>query len=174
MSAPILITLLGGGVGGKSALVHRLMNDSFMDQMNDYFEEKFTKRIKIDGKEVELEVLDTPGQEEYSAMLESWISGAEGVMLVYRINCRNSFAEIVGRDLINKINQVPILLVGSWCDKEGERMVSSEEGQFFAEKHGLAFIEVSSLTGHNVNLAFETMGRMVLKKRDEKSSGKKK
>lgn len=41
-----------------------------------------------------LEVLDTAGQEEYTALRDQWIRDGEGFILVYSITSRNSFKRI--------------------------------------------------------------------------------
>ncbi|KAI5776813.1 ras-2 protein [Geopyxis carbonaria] len=41
-----------------------------------------------------LEVLDTAGQEEYTALRDQWIRDGEGFVLVYSISSRSSFARI--------------------------------------------------------------------------------
>lgn len=41
-----------------------------------------------------LDILDTAGQEEYSAMREQYMRTGEGFLLVYSIIDRNSFEEI--------------------------------------------------------------------------------
>ena len=47
-----------------------------------------------------------------------------------------------------------VMLVGNKIDLEHRRVVSTEEGQKFAQDHGLLFIETSAKTGHNVEEAF--------------------
>src|SRR3982074_3735811 len=41
-----------------------------------------------------LEVLDTAGQEEYTALRDQWIRDGEGFVLVYSISSRSSFTRI--------------------------------------------------------------------------------
>ena len=41
-----------------------------------------------------LEVLDTAGQEEYTALRDQWIRDGEGFVLVYSISSRSSFSRI--------------------------------------------------------------------------------
>jgi hypothetical protein len=48
----------------------------------------------IDEEVALLDVLDTAGQEEYSAMREQYMRTGEGFLLVYSITSRNSFEEI--------------------------------------------------------------------------------
>jgi len=41
-----------------------------------------------------LEVLDTAGQEEYTALRDQWIRDGEGFVLLYSITSRSSFLRI--------------------------------------------------------------------------------
>jgi len=75
-------------------------------------------------------VLDTAGQEEYSAMREQYMRTGEGFLLVYSITSRQSFDEIVTfQQQILRVKDkdyFPIIVVGNKCDLEGERQVSKQ------------------------------------------------
>lgn len=75
-------------------------------------------------------MLDTAGQEEYSAMREQYMRTGEGFLLVYSINSRQSFEEIlVFQQQILRVKDkdyFPIIVVGNKCDLEHEREVSTE------------------------------------------------
>jgi GTPase KRas protein len=75
-------------------------------------------------------VLDTAGQEEYSAMREQYMRTGEGFLLVYSITSRQSFEEIMTfQQQILRVKDrdyFPIIVVGNKCDLENEREVSTE------------------------------------------------
>ena len=50
-----------------------------------------------------------------------------------------------------------MILVGTNCDLEDERIISYEEGKDFAINNGKKFIEVSAKNNINVNEAFEIL-----------------
>jgi len=54
----------------------------------------------------------------------------------------------------NAYSKMIMLLVGNKDDLKLEREVSTEEGQEFADKHNLLFMETSAKTGHNIESAF--------------------
>lgn len=56
--------------------------------------DSYRKQCVIDEEVALLDVLDTAGQEEYSAMREQYMRTGEGFLLVYSITSRNSFEEI--------------------------------------------------------------------------------
>ena len=120
----------------------------------------------IDQQSCMLEVLDTAGQEEYTALRDQWIRDGEGFILVYSITSRNSFTRIQRfHNQVQRVKEsgnpssptgtsylpaqmnaapaysgpVPVMLVGNKSDKHHEREVSSQEGQALANslKHQL-------------------------------------
>jgi len=84
----------------------------------------------IDDEVALLDVLDTAGQEEYSAMREQYMRTGEGFLLVYSITSRQSFEEIqTFQQQILRVKDkdyFPIIVVGNKCDLEGERQVSKQ------------------------------------------------
>eukprot|EP00842_Homolaphlyctis_polyrhiza_P001601 jgi/Hompol1/2441/HPOL_006002-RA len=62
-----LIVVGGGGVG-KSALTIQFIQSHFVDEYDPTIEDSYRKQCVIDGEVAVLDVLDTAGQEEYSAM----------------------------------------------------------------------------------------------------------
>jgi GTPase KRas protein len=84
----------------------------------------------IDEEVALLDVLDTAGQEEYSAMREQYMRTGEGFLLVYSITSRQSFEEIVTfQQQILRVKDkdyFPIIVVGNKCDLDAERQVSTE------------------------------------------------
>jgi GTPase KRas len=84
----------------------------------------------IDTEDALLDVLDTAGQEEYSAMREQYMRTGEGFLLVYSITSRQSFEEIMTfQQQILRVKDkdyFPIIVVGNKCDLEGERQVSKQ------------------------------------------------
>lgn len=87
----------------------------------------------IDEEVALLDVLDTAGQEEYSAMREQYMRTGEGFLLVYSITSRQSFEEIsTFQQQILRVkykDYFPMVVVGNKCDLEGEREVT-RQGMF--------------------------------------------
>ena len=94
------------------------------------FTDSYRKQCVIDDEVALLDVLDTAGQEEYSAMREQYMRTGEGFLLVYSITSRQSFEEI--QQFQQQILRVkdrdyfPIIIVGNKCDLEAEREVTKQ------------------------------------------------
>lgn len=143
-----------------------------------------------------LEVLDTAGQEEYTALRDQWIRDGEGFVLVYSITSRNSYDRIPkfykqvqrvkeshpGSPTSHSYLQpqfnntptysgpVPVMLVGNKSDKHHEREVSSQEGQALAKELGCEFVEASAKTCVNVERAFYDVVRSLRRQRQSPSN----
>ena len=92
--------------------------------------DSYRKQCVIDDEVALLDVLDTAGQEEYSAMREQYMRTGEGFLLVYSITSRQSFDEITTfQQQILRVKDrdyFPMVVVGNKCDLEGERDVTRQ------------------------------------------------
>ncbi|KAL9062179.1 MAG: hypothetical protein Q9157_009153 [Trypethelium eluteriae] len=127
--------------------------------------DSYRKQCVIDDEVALLDVLDTAGQEEYSAMREQYMRTGEGFLLVYSITSRQSFEEIqTFQQQILRVKDkdyFPIIVVGNKCDLESERQVSTQEGQQLARNFGCKFIETSAKSRINVDNAFYDIVREI-------------
>lgn len=152
------LVVVGGGGVGKLALTIQMVQLHFVDEYDPTIEDLYRKPCTIDGEQVLLDVLDTAGQEEYSAMREQYMRTGEGFLLVYLINLRNlleelqSFYEQIQR--VKDSDHVPVLVVGNKCDLETERQVSYEEGAQLARLFHAPFLETLAKQRINVDEAF--------------------
>lgn len=67
------IVVVGGGGVGKSALTIQFIQSYFVDEYDPTIEDSYRKQVVIDDKVSILDILDTAGQEEYSAMREQYM-----------------------------------------------------------------------------------------------------
>lgn len=95
--------------------------------------DSYRKQCVIDDEVALLDVLDTAGQEEYSAMREQYMRTGEGFLLVYSITSRTSFVEIATfQQQILRVKDkdyFPVIVVGNKCDLDMDRAVS-QQGMF--------------------------------------------
>lgn len=123
------LVVVGGGGVGKSALTIQFVQSHFVDEYDPTIEDSYRKQCVIDEEVALLDVLDTAGQEEYSAMREQYMRSGEGFLLVYSITSRNSFEEIA--TFYQQILRVkdkdyfPVVIVANKSDLDAERQVSS-------------------------------------------------
>ncbi|OAA32398.1 Ras-like protein [Moelleriella libera RCEF 2490] len=127
--------------------------------------DSYRKQCMIDEEVALLDVLDTAGQEEYSAMREQYMRTGEGFLLVYSITSRQSFEEITTfQQQILRVKDrdyFPMVVVGNKCDLEGEREVTRQEGETLARSFNCTFIETSAKSRINVDRAFYDIVREI-------------
>jgi GTPase KRas protein len=136
--------------------------------------DSYRKQCVIDDEVALLDVLDTAGQEEYSAMREQYMRTGEGFLLIYSITSRQSFEEIMTfQQQILRVKDkdyFPIIVVGNKCDLEKERVVSQQEGEALARQFGCKFIETSAKSRIHVEDAFYDLVREIRRYNKEMSS----
>lgn len=159
------LVVVGGGGVGKSCLTIQLIQSHFVDEYDPTIEDSYRKQCMIDDEVALLDVLDTAGQEEYSAMREQYMRTGEGFLLVYSITSRQSFEEITTfQQQILRVKDkdyFPMVVVGNKCDLESEREVTRQEGEALAKNFGCKFIETSAKSRINVDKAFYDIVREI-------------
>ncbi|KAF7324550.1 Small GTPase superfamily [Mycena kentingensis (nom. inval.)] len=161
------VVIIGDSGVGKSNLLTRYTRDEFRhDTMATIGVEFGNKTIEVDGKALKAHLWDTAGQERYRALTSAYYRGAIAAILVYDITKPLTFANIATwlDELRSQVqpnypdttgNQMVFLLVGNKSDLKHLRAVSTEEGELFAQEHGLGFMETSALDAENVVKAFD-------------------
>jgi len=143
---------------GKSCLLLQFTDKRFQPVHDLTIGVEFGARmIDLEGKMIKLQIWDTAGQESFRSITRSYYRGAAGALLVYDITRRDTFQHL-GRWLEearqHSQSNMVIMLIGNKNDLDHRRAVSTEEGQAFADQHGLVFMETSAKTAYNVEEAF--------------------
>ena len=150
---------------GKSAITVRLIAGTFLAIYDPTIEESYKSSMQIGDNVVAFEILDTAGQEDYSAMRENYIRDGDGFVLVYSIISQQSFQEVVQiRDLIYRVldkdpnnDHIPIVIAGNKCDLKLERKVMTGDVQAKADAWKIKFFETSAKEGINIKELYETV-----------------
>eukprot|EP00008_Paramoeba_atlantica_P009345 CAMPEP_0201488270 /NCGR_PEP_ID=MMETSP0151_2-20130828/17863_1 /ASSEMBLY_ACC=CAM_ASM_000257 /TAXON_ID=200890 /ORGANISM="Paramoeba atlantica, Strain 621/1 / CCAP 1560/9" /LENGTH=191 /DNA_ID=CAMNT_0047873529 /DNA_START=65 /DNA_END=636 /DNA_ORIENTATION=- len=176
------ICVLGDGGVGKTALTIQLCSNHFVFEYDPTIEDSYRKQCVIDEKPAFLEILDTAGQEEFTALRDQWIRDSEGFVVMYSVVSRSSFLQVQATtDSIRRVQcdcECPIMLAGNKCDLDSLREVTREEGMAQAQEMGTLFKETSAKTRLNVEDAFYDVIRAIRvqyeKDKKESEMGKKK
>ncbi|XP_053377820.1 circularly permutated Ras protein 1-like isoform X2 [Mercenaria mercenaria] len=119
-----------------------------------------------DGETCLLDILDTAGQEEYSAIREQYTRTGNCFVIIYSVTDKNSFTEAESLfEFLKRVKDVkqgeklPTVLAGNKTDLSADRQVTADEGNTLATKLGVPFVETSAKTGENVQKLFETLIR---------------
>lgn len=124
---------------------------------------------EAEQKFMKLSLWDTAGQETYKSVTRSYFRGASGALLVFDISRRDTFEHVI--DWLNDLRQIAesnivVVLVGNKCDlasgNDGQRQVSYEEAQAWAETHGIMeYVETSAKSGEGVESAFARVAERI-------------
>nr|CAH7744143.1 unnamed protein product [Callosobruchus chinensis] len=111
------LVIVGGGGVGKSAITLQFIQSYFVTDYDPTIEDSYTKQCVIDDIPAKLDILDTAGQEEFSAMREQYMRSGEGFLLVFSVTERSSFDEIYKfhRQIlrVKDRDEFPMLMVGN-------------------------------------------------------------
>ncbi|XP_064632000.1 ras-related protein Rap1 isoform X1 [Lineus longissimus] len=179
------LVVLGSGGVGKSALTVQFVQGIFVEKYDPTIEDSYRKQVEIDGQQCMLEILDTAGTEQFTAMRDLYMKNGQGFLLVYSITAQSTFNDLQDlREQILRVKdtedvstgqaQVPMILVGNKCDLEDERVVGKDQGHNLARQFNCSFMETSAKSKINVNEIFYDLVRQINKKNPETKSKKKK
>ena len=165
--------IIGDTGVGKSCLLLQFTDKRFRHDHDLTIGVEFGSRmIKIEDKEIKLQIWDTAGQESFRSITRSYYRGAAGALLVYDITRRDTFTHLSNwlQDARENGNaDMIITLVANKTDLDSRRTVSKEEGEAFARENGLIFIEASAKTSTNVEEAFQSTAQTIFAKVKEGS-----
>ena len=165
MSQPGLIfkIIIGGDGGvGKTTMLHRYVNNEFIfDSKMTIGTDIFNKMITLkEGPVCALQLWDFGGQERFRFILDSFVKGAAGAFLMFDLTNFISFNNLYKwLNLVrNEDPTLPILLIGSKYDLIDSITVDDDLVREFVEDNNICgYCKVSSKTGYNVNIAFESL-----------------
>ena len=69
----------------------------------------------------------------------------------------------------NASSQILKILIGNKCDLEEEREISKDEGEAFAMRNGMQYIETSAKNNTNVDQAFEALAKIMVEYSNKKA-----
>jgi len=160
------LVVVGGGGVGKSALTIQFIQSHFVQDYDPTIEDSYRKQCVIDDRVAHLDILDTAGQEEFSAMREQYMRTGEGFLLVFSVTDRSSFEEINRFHTqilrVKDKDEFPMILVGNKSDLEADRCVSTAEAQELGSRMlKIPYLESSAKNRINVDASFHDLVRSI-------------
>jgi Ras-related protein Rab-1A len=158
----IKCVVVGDSGTGKSCIMMRFADDIFNSSYISTIGVDFKiNTIEIKNKTVKFQIWDTAGQDRFRTITSSYYRGSQCTIICYDITDRYTFDNVIKwLDEVKKYSTDNSLLVlcGTKIDLEEQRQVQYEEGQTFANTHGMKFIECSSKNNTNIKEIFEYIG----------------
>ncbi|MBY9002610.1 MAG: GTP-binding protein [Candidatus Lokiarchaeota archaeon] len=164
------IVVVGDGGIGKSTMIQRLITGRFIEQKITIGTDLASWSINLDDLAIRLQIWDFAGEKRFRFFLPNYSRGADGCLLCYDITRYTSFQNLQEwYDIIKENTSNPgYVLVGGKVDlADSRRTVQLEEAEEFQNEYNIPYhFETSSKSGYKTNEIFETLTRLILKKRN--------
>lgn len=165
------IVILGDGAVGKTSLIRRFVVDRFDDNYLLTVGFKITAkdlRITLDRKHhyMKLQIWDILGQKGYIELHKSSFPGTAGVIFVADITRKDTLESLDSYwipNVENLIGEVPYIILANKSDLMTDAELTEEDMKKFAYKYEVPYYFTSAKSGENVEMAFNTIGKKILK-----------
>ena len=162
------IVILGEGRVGKTSILSKYFNKKFNQGEKSTINPSFyEKKVKYQGKEIQLKFWDTAGQEQFNAISTMYYQGAVGALLVYDVSIFETFnkvkswvstlQEAVGKDII-------FVIAGNKYDLVGKMDEHMPEIDSYCSQEKCKHFFTSAKTGYGLDNVFSTLIQSVLDK----------
>ena len=170
--------IVGDGACGKTCLLIVFSKGQFPEVYVPTVFENYVADVQVDGRQVELALWDTAGQEDYDRLRPLSYPDSNVVLICFSIDLPDSLDNVQEKwiaEVMHFCQGVPIILVGCKVDLRdnpqtvealraiGQQPVTGPEAQSVADKIGAsAYYECSAKTGYGVREVFEAATRAAL------------
>jgi len=154
------LLVVGDANVGKTSLVQRLCERTFPEEHTATLGVDFkTFEFGNGDQRVKLQMWDTAGEERFRDFTTAYYKSAQAVIIVYDVTNSLSFQHIdEWLSVIEKhAKHVKKILLGNKVDLLSQREVTREEGEEFANKRNIFFLESSAKDEDGVSTVFTSI-----------------
>ncbi|MFQ5908042.1 MAG: Rab family GTPase [Thermoplasmata archaeon] len=157
------VCLVGEFAVGKTSLVNRYVHNTFQGRYMATIGAKIEKvDMKVDRSRVVMTVWDIMGEKGFRELLrEAYFEGANGLLAVCDLTRPGSLLDL--EEWIAAVyriaGRIPLVLVANKSDLTEHNVVTEDEVDAFARRHGCEYRITSAKTGKGVDDAFELIAR---------------
>lgn len=178
------LVIVGDGACGKTCLLIVFSKDQFPEVYVPTVFENYVADIEVDGRQVELALWDTAGQEDYDRLRPLSYPDTDVILMCFSIDSPDSLENIPEKwtpEVRHFCPNVPIILVGNKKDlrsdentkrellKMNQAPLKNDEGKRMAENiSAVTYLECSAKTKEGVREVFEQATRAALMVRKKK------
>jgi len=154
------IVFLGDSMVGKTCLIGNFVSGNAPDNVIPTIGAAFvSKEIEIMGKQVEVLIWDTAGQELYRGLAPIYYRDADIAIICFDVTSSQSYDSI--QYWISELNKnceknIIIVICGNKIDLEEKRVIQFSSPQAAAEEIDAIYSETSAITGFGVERMFQT------------------
>ena len=147
----IKIGMFGEGRVGKTSLLRKYLDKDFNPREPSNIAPSMKPiYFKREQKVYEIQLYDTAGQETYRELTKQYITGLNGIILVFDLTGMETFGKV--KDWFDSIKEntdvekTVICLVGNKLDLKEKKVVNSEEAKKKGESFGKTYMDISAYT----------------------------
>lgn len=163
------VVVLGDPHVGKTSTILRFTDNVFLRAYIPTMGLNITQKIfDVDTSLVELVLWDIGGQTKFELIRKKFYEGASIILVLFDLSNAISFANVPkwyqDVKIYMKNNQaLKGYLIGNKNDLVNKRIVNESDAKKLAYALNLEYLEISALTGHNVESTFQKIARKLLK-----------
>jgi len=124
--------IIGPPKVGKSASTFQFVNEQFIADYDPTLEDTYDRKKIIDGHEININITDTAGSEQFTQDVQTWIEESDILFLQFDVNqlttwdiCRSMYERNIKQQLMENDEEQIVCVLGNKCDLE--HMVYEEE-----------------------------------------------
>ncbi|KAF8639308.1 hypothetical protein AX17_001589 [Amanita inopinata Kibby_2008] len=163
------LVVVGDGGCGKTCLLIVYAENRFPEAYIPTVFENYVTQVPFEGKQVELALWDTAGQEEYDRLRPLSYPESDVILIVFSIDFPTSLANVQDKwypEVAHFCEGTPLILVATKTDlrsddqtrrmlsAQGQAPITPEQGARVAREIGAKYIECSAKTGVGVKDVF--------------------
>ncbi len=160
------ILICGEGGAGKTSLLRRYVDGLFDDStIMTVGVEFFIKEMKLDDTRCTLQLWDLGGQKRFRYLLENYVMGARGAILLVDLTKMPKIGELLEWVNIARLHDInlPIILVGSKNDLEDVVAVDDDSALHIKNTFNMIdYIKTSAKSGYNIEKPFELLTKKLI------------
>ncbi|KAF4525242.1 hypothetical protein B566_EDAN013204 [Ephemera danica] len=161
------LVIVGDGACGKTCLLFVFSKDQFPEFYVPTVFENYVADIEVDGKQVELALWDTAGQEDYDRLRPLSYPDTDVILMCFSIDSPDSLENIPEKWTPEDLRSDPSTI--RELGKMKQEPVRPDEGRLMAEKiNAFAYLECSAKSKEGVREVFETATRAALQVKKKK------
>ena len=146
--------LLGHTAVGKTTFFKYFLGQKNENYISTIGIESITINAEINKEKVNIQLLDTAGQEIYESISKNYIRISNGILLMFDVTNRESFESINKwisniKDIEDRKNK-EIILIGNKIDDTENRVISKKEAKERANTYNIKYFESCCINGINL------------------------
>ena len=157
-SVKLKVILLGDSEVGKTSIINQYINKQFIDTFSSIGIGNFTKNLTIKNKQIELKIVDTPGQDRFYNITKSAMRNTDIAILIYDITKKETFTSLKEwyKKLIEVVKKENIIIgiASNKSDLLNEQEIDIEEVKKFSEEINVEVFSTSATKYENIEDLF--------------------